>query len=310
MLRKLLANIYHRLPLLRETHSLVCQLHAVNYQLDALIREHRETRATLLLLENNLKASQMIQLHDFDLRAHQRYAEPKRLLRYQAQVSSQNGEDGVIHEIFRRIGTTTRIFAEVGIGDGYENNTAFLLAQGWTGFWIDADGTFLKALEKREDLSGDCLRHLVALTSRENICQLFGQLGVPVEFDLMSLDIDQNTYYLWEALRSFRPRVVVIEYNAAIPPDIEWKVRYDANRVWDGSQNFGASLKSFEMLGRELGYSLVGCDFGGTNAFFVRDDLLADKFAGPFTAENHYEPARYPMCHRRCHRPAILDRSV
>ena len=183
------------------------------------------------------------------------------MLRYQSQVCSQNGEDGIIHEIFRRIGTTTKIFAEVGVGDGCENNTAFLLSQGWTGFWIDGESAFLGALENRDDLQKDCLKYLVAFASKENISALFEQLGVPKEFDLLSLDIDQNTYYAWEGLRSFRPRVVVVEYNAAIPPDVDWKVRYGSNRTWNGTQNFGASLKAFEILGRQFGYSLVGCEF-------------------------------------------------
>ena len=162
----------------------------------------------------------------------------------------------------------------------------------------------------REDLQMDCLEiSALLLHPRENISALFEQLGVPKEFDLLSLDIDQNTYYAWEGLRGFRSRVVVVEYNAAIPPDVDWKVRYDSNRKWNGTQNFGASLKAFEILGRQFGYSLVGCELLGANAFFVRDDLLAGKFAEPFTSENHYEPPRYSMWHRRCHPPSILDRT-
>ena len=288
MLGKILAKLYQRLP---------------------VVRDLSEIRALLRRIEKGLNAHQTIRLLDFDLQDHPRYGDPRRLLRYQAQVCSQNAEDGIIHEIFRRIGTASRIFAEVGVGDGSENNTAFLLAQGWTGFWIDGNRDVLRALENRKDLPKDCLKHLIGFASKENIAALFEQLGVPREFDLLSLDIDQNTYYAWEGLRSFRPRVVVVEYNAAIPPDVDWKVRYSANRTWDGTQNFGASLKAFEMLGRQLGYSLVGCEFFGVNAFFIRDDLVAGKFAEPFTAENHYEPPRYWIVHRRCHPPAILDRT-
>jgi hypothetical protein len=149
----------------------------------------------------------------------------------------------------------------------------------------------------------------VSLVTKENVAKLFGDLGVPIEFDLLSIDIDQNTYYAWEALAGFHPRIVVVEYNAAMPPDVEWKVHYDPDRIWDGSQNFGASLRAFELLGRHLGYSLVGCDFTGINAFFVRSDLTGDLFAAPFTAENHYEPVRYNLVHRRGHRGAILDRT-
>ena len=116
MLRTIFENLYCRLP---------------------LVRECREIRASLSRIEKALKAGQTIRLLDFDLRDHPRYGDPRRLLRYHSQVCSQNGEDGIIHEIFRRIGTTTKIFVEVGVGDGCENNTAFLLSQGWTGFWID-----------------------------------------------------------------------------------------------------------------------------------------------------------------------------
>jgi hypothetical protein len=196
-------------------------------------------------------------------------------------VCSQNGEDGIIREIFRRIGTSDRIFAEVGVGDGTENNTAFLLAQGWQGYWIDGDSRFLNTVDKAANLQQGYLKSAVSFVSRETIAGVFEGLDVPKEFDLLSLNIDQNTYYVWEGLTGFRPRVVVIEYNASIPPDVEWKVRYEPKRAWDGTCNFGASLKSFELLGRQLGYTLVGCDLNGVNAFFVRDDLVADKFSAP-----------------------------
>ena len=56
-----------------------------------------------------------------------------------------------------------------------------------------------------------------------------------------------------------------------------------------------------------MGYSLVGCDVLGINAFFVRHDLADGKFLKPFTSENHYEPPRYPMIHKRTHNSTILD---
>jgi hypothetical protein len=83
-----------------------------------------------------------------------------------------------------------------------------------------------------------------------------------MEFDLLSLDIDQNTYYAWAWLGGYRPRAVVIEYNASIPPDVDWKW---ALQSWTGRGTAptitGRSLKAYELLGRRLGYSLVGCDF-------------------------------------------------
>lgn len=275
-------------------------------------RELLQMRDALRTLNHQLSQLQSIQLQqwlDRELDQHPRYRDPLRLPRYAARVNSQNGEDGILGEIFRRIGVTNRVFAEVGIGNGVENNTAFLLAQGWSGYWIDGDDAFVGQLAAHPEMR-DRVTSLVSFVNRENIAQLFAQMNVPRDFDLLSLDIDQNTYHIWEPLREYSPRVVVVEYNSNLPAEVDWKVRYAADRVWDGTMNFGASLKAFERLGERLGYHLVGCDLSGSNAFFVRQDLVGDRFAAPFTAENHYEPMRLAFIQRFSHRPTLLDRQT
>jgi hypothetical protein len=98
----------------------------------------------------------------------------------------------------------------------------------------------------------------------------------------------------------------VVEYNAAFSPDVEWIHPFEAGGIWDGFQAFGASLKAFERLGASQGYSLVGCDITGINAFFVRNDLVGDKFVAPYTAENHYEPVRYYLLYRWGHKSRMM----
>ena len=254
----------------------------------------------------SLKATSLIRLFDLEMPHDHRFGDRLRLLPFHHQVCSQNGEDGIIQEIFRRIGTTNRTFAEVGVGDGCESNTAFLLSQGWTGFWIDGKDAFVHTL-KKHPRSAERVRWLVEYVSRESIAEQFRRLQVPEEFDLLSLDIDHNTWFAWEGLVTFRPRGVVIEYNASIPPGIDWKVHYAPENAWDGTHNFGASLDALTNLGSRLGYSLVGCEPHGVNAVFVRNDLVGDKFKAPYTAANHYEPPRYSLIHRRGHRNALLD---
>jgi hypothetical protein len=269
-----------------------------------LIRELTRINNALTTL-TSLQAQQFLEWKKFN---DPRYSDPKRLLPYFFQVCSQNGEDGIIQEIFRRIGTTNRTFFEAGVGDGIENNTSFLLSLGWSGYWIDSHPNFLSALKKTQVLETGQLRYTVSALTRENCVSLLSQLGVPQEFDLLSVDIDQNTFYVWEALAThFHPRVVVVEYNGAIPPEIEWAVQYDSGRVWDGSQNYGASLKAYENLGKRLGYSLIGCDPIGVNAFFVGDEFAKPHFVEPFTAENHFEPARFNFIHRIGMANEILD---
>jgi len=238
-----------------------------------------------------------------------KYQDPLKLNRHEGQVFSQGGEDGIISEIFRRIGTFDKRFVEFGVEDGLETNTTHLLSLGWSGVWIDADAE--KLARARESFRGPIeagrLEIVEAFVSAENSRELMQQVSQPQEFDLLSLDIDRNTYYLWKALAEFRPRVVVVEYNGSIPPADDWVVEYDATKVWNGTVHHGAGLKAYELLGRQLGYSLVGCSLSGVNAFFVRDDLVGEQFASPFTAENHHEPPRYWLQWRRGHPRAFSD---
>ncbi len=210
----------------------------------------------------------------------------------------------MIAEIFRRIGISSKTFLEIGVGDGSENNTSLLLAAGWSGWWIEGDAKACQSIAQR-------LREMPSMAARlklsqtyaepESICGQLTDLGVPSEVDLFSLDIDLNTYHIWAALERFRPRVLVVEYNAGIPPELVWVRPFERDAVWDVTQDQGASLKAYEILGRKRGYSLVGCDLTGINAFFVRDDLVGDHFAAPFTSENHYEPPRYHLTYRFGH---------
>ena len=231
------------------------------------------------------------------LRAEPRYASPKRLTRFGWRVFSQGDEDGIIQEIFRRIGTTNRRFLEVAAGDGLENNTAYLLASGWSGTWIEADPARVASIltNAREPIAGDRLAVVGAAVTPDNVDELVRDSGLYGAIDLLSLDIDGNDYHVLRRLEAVRPRVVVLEYNASFRPPVRWIMQYDPAHRWDGTIHFGASLGAYEDLMRERGYVLVGCSLTGVNAFFVRADLAGDAFASPFDAETHFEPPRYGL---------------
>lgn len=246
--------------------------------------------------------------HVAELLSQARYADPKKLSRHEAQVFSQGGEDGIVSEIFRRIGTTDRVFVEIGTGDTLENNTIYRLALGWSGFWIDGgdDAAWMARRHFAGPLQEGRLKFTRALVTAENAPDLLRSMDVPKEFDLLSLDIDRNTYWVWAALGQYKPRAVIMEYNPLWPPEVDWKVPYDPNLPWNETAYFGASLKAMELLGQKLGYVLVGCSLSGVNAFFVRADVAGNKFCAPFSSENHYEPPRYYLLHRPGH-PRCFD---
>jgi hypothetical protein len=236
-----------------------------------------------------------------------RYADEKRLLRFGAKAYSQNDEDGIIAEIFRRIGSVNRTFIEFGVGSGLENNTVALLLSGWRGLWIEANTADVAAARAKlgSYLELNQLRVENQFVTQDNIDMLLTKAGPGSEVDLLSIDVDGNDYWIWEALNSLHPRVIVIEYNATWFPPLSLTIRYQEKFRWDGSNYFGASLKALELLGSRKGYHLVGCNFSGVNAFFVRADLCQNKFREPYTAENHFEPPRYWMVRSAGHPPGV-----
>lgn len=225
----------------------------------------------------------------------ERLASPKCLEQYGYKVFSQNDEDGIIAGIFNRIGMTNKIFIEFGVQNGLECNTHYLLFHDWKGLWIEGSPKYCgEILEKfRTVINSGQLKIANEFIMRENINDIFVDNGFSGEIDLLSIDIDGNDYHIFEAITSVNPRVVIIEYNAKFPPDCYWVMQYDEKYIWDGSDKQGASLKALNSLAIEKGYQLVGTNYNGVNAFFVRQDLTGDLFQVPCTPEMLYNPPRF-----------------
>jgi hypothetical protein len=225
----------------------------------------------------------------------EKYDDPKCLVRFGAKYFSQNDEDGIIAEIFSRIGISNRSFIEFGVGNGLENNTLLLLFSGWRGLWIEGDkanyGAIAKGFERVVE-SGK-LKIVNQFADPENINEII-QKVFSGEIDLLSVDIDGNDLHVLSAIKAVSPRVLVLEYNAKFPPPIKYVMPFSKTHSWNGSDNYGCSLQAAcEELDR--GYRLVCCDLTGTNAFFVRKDLVEEKFLEPGSASRHFEPARYHL---------------
>jgi hypothetical protein len=224
-----------------------------------------------------------------------RNTHPKRLLRHGFKIYCQNDEDGILEEIFRRIGVGERRFVEFGVQTGFECNTAKLLIEGWRGLWIEANSQSAARIREHfvDFLSTSALCLLEKMVTAENINALLSQTGFVGDIDLLSIDIDFNDYWVWKAIDVARPRVVSIEYNASLRPPLSLVVPYSPTSVWNGGNYFGASLEALVRLGRDKGYRIVGCSFSGVNAFFVREDCCKELFLESATAAEHYEPPRY-----------------
>jgi hypothetical protein len=190
---------------------------------------------------------------------------------FEMNVHSQNGEDGVIREILRRLEITddaSRWCVEFGAWDGvYLSNTFALVEKGWNAVYIEGDA------DKYRDLLQTVATHprivplneFVSRNKNEANCLdgLLERTGIPLDFDLLSIDIDSYDLEIWESLRNYRPKIVVIEINSSVPPGIVWRhsPRTPEN-TFSATQNVAV----------QKGYTLV-CHTG--NCIYVRNDLVA-----------------------------------
>jgi hypothetical protein len=76
------------------------------------------------------------------------------------------------------------------------------------------------------------------------------------------------------------PIIVIVEYNSVFgidrPITIPYNSRFSRNKAHYSNLYFGASLKALHILARRKGYSFIGCNSAGNNAYFVRIDKLND----------------------------------
>ena len=219
----------------------------------------------------------------------------KRLEPFGFKVYSQNDEDGIIQEIFNRLGIRQGQFCEIGVENGLECNSLYLIHKGWRGWWIDGNPKQREHIEKKFGslLAGGRLQLLVDIVTAENINPHFVKCKLDQgDLDFLSIDVDGNDIYLLEAMNS-NPKVICIEYNAKFPPPITKKQVYNPDHRWTGTDYMGASLVAIDEIARKKNYTLVATNITGSNAFFVRNDLVKDLFCSNNHTEYLYNPPRY-----------------
>ena len=216
---------------------------------------------------------------------------------HEFKVFSQWGEDGILDHLVRHVAIPRPFFVEFGVETYREANTRFLLTQGgWHGLVIESDADSVAAI-RRDPI---CWRHHLAvahsLVTRENIDALLTQHGAAGPIGILSIDIDGNDYWVWEAVTVAQPAIVVVEYNALFGPQRAVTVPYDPafrREVAHWSQVYvGASLRALAGLGRRKGYAFAGTNRAGNNAFFVQRERLPAGWR-ELSVEEGFTPAQF-----------------
>jgi hypothetical protein len=196
---------------------------------------------------------------------------PERLSEFGRKGSSQNDESGIIDAILASVPVRKKFFVEFGIGpnwqdpeyvNGLEGNCVDLRNTGWSGLFMDGRDHPSEYKIAKEFVTTD------------NFNALLKKHNVPDDFSILSIDVDGQDYWIWQALdaRYYQPEIVIIEMNPNFSARDLKTVPRDTKFVWDGTKYFGASLGALTKLGGTKGYQLVYAN--GVNAFFVDKALV------------------------------------
>lgn len=191
-------------------------------------------------------------------------------------VVSQHGEDGILEDVFALLGVDRGTCVEFGAWDGrtYSNTYNLIVNHEWSGVLIEAKTDRFDALREvyrnRPDVV--TINRIVGFDSPDLLDEILRTRSLPKDFDLLAIDIDGCDYYVWEAVKFFEPKVVVIEFNPSM-----------SNRTWflqarDLRVNHGSSLLAINSLALAKGYELIATTT--CNAIYVRRDLFFSKLGG------------------------------
>lgn len=220
---------------------------------------------------------------------------------------SQNGEDGILDVLRRRLLGSDRYVVEIGAADGTENNSSWLLmAERYDGLMIEGDPRQSARARRniaRYSIGSECVSMFVTLATVDAILAKVAYRDP----DVFSLDIDGNDYHIAKAMleRGFRPKIVSVEYNSAFGPErsITSKYKDDFRRTSAHPSHlyYGASVGAWKTFFDRHGYRFVTVDSKGVNAFFVNpscfDAAFVDGVQGLSFEENRYQLRAHGLDH-------------
>jgi hypothetical protein len=212
------------------------------------------------------------------------------------QVFSQWGEDGILQFLLAHVPVPNTVFVEFGVETYTEASTRFLLINNyWSGLIIDGSESSMEAVRTSDLAWRHTLHARSAWITAENINEIISSAGIAGDIGILSVDIDGVDYWVWEKIHVVQPRIVIAEYNSLFGPAAKVTPPYDPKferaKAHSSQVFYGASLAALDHLGRLKGYTLIGTNSAGNNAFFVRNDL-ASVFPSPTVAEV-YQAARF-----------------
>jgi len=215
---------------------------------------------------------------------------------HEFKVFSQWGEDGIIQFLLRKLVLPQNTFIEFGVETYREANTRFLLMHdNWSGLVIDGSKSNINDIVSQSIYWRYSLNAIQSFITAENIDETITNNNMSGEIGILSVDIDGNDYWVLKAIKNVNPVILITEYNSVFGSERAISIPYSSDfvRGQKGLSNlyYGASLQALTTLAEEKGYSLVGCNSSGNNAFFVRKDKLGD--LAPVSVKDAFVDAKF-----------------
>jgi len=140
---------------------------------------------------------------------------------YRNDVFSQNGEDGIISELLRRLELNGNLeIVEFGACDGiYLSNTFNLIKKKLIkkAVYIEADKIFYEKLKKVSE-QYSCIVPINKIVeknkgSANSLENILNTTEIKKEIDLLSIDIDSYDLDVFLSLEKYNPKILIIEVN-------------------------------------------------------------------------------------------------
>lgn len=130
--------------------------------------------------------------------------------------ASQNGEEGILLEVCRRLELKRGYSVEAGGANGlFCSNTALLLQDHeWSGLFVESDYNLY------EQCKVNWASHLEVRSQCSRVDGNNINAFVDERCDLLSLDTDGSDYEIFKRLRA-RPKIVIVEIDSSIEPPSE-----------------------------------------------------------------------------------------
>lgn len=194
------------------------------------------------------------------------------------KVFSQWGDDGIIQYLIKNVQVENSYFIEFGVENYTEANTRFLLMNNnWSGLILDGSLENIAFVKKDPVYWKYDLAARQAFVTAENINAILAEERVPKHIGLLHIDIDGNDYWIWKQI-DVHADIVIVEYNSVFGAERSITIPYQKDFVRTNAHYsnlyYGSSLLSLCDLAVEKGYTFVGCNSSGNNAYFVLNEKL------------------------------------